>query len=77
MITIRLGQQTLEGGSRAAAVTLWWMEEVAPTGYVFKKKIRDYLGIFPNMEGGVFPIPKTQNQKKVSLNHPKMTQKTN
>ena len=35
MITIRLGQQTLEGGSRAAAVTLWWMEEVAPTGDSF------------------------------------------
>ena len=40
-----------------------------------KNKIRDYLGIFPNMGGGVFPIPKTQNQKKVTLNHPKITQK--
>ena len=27
------------------------------------------------MGGGVFPIPKTQNQKKVPLNHPKITQK--
>ena len=41
------------------------------------KKIRDYLGIFPNMGGGGLPIPKTQNQKKVNLNHPKITQKTN
>ena len=42
-----------------------------------QKKVQDYLGIFPNMGGGVFPIPKTQNQKKVPLNHPKITQKTN
>ena len=39
------------------------------------KKIRDYLEIFPNMGGGVFPIPKTQNKKK-PLNHSKITQKT-
>ena len=32
-----------------------------------QKKIRDYLGIFHNMGGGVFPIPKTQNQKKSAL----------
>ena len=30
-----------------------------------QKKIRDYLGIFPNMGGGGFPIPKTQNLKKM------------
>ena len=36
-----------------------------------QKKIWDYFGIFPNMGGGVFPIPETQNQKKVPLNHPK------
>ena len=35
-----------------------------------KKKIRDYLGIFPNMGGGVFPIPKTQNQKKSAFKSP-------
>ena len=39
MVTIRLGGG-LEGGgflqgSRAAAVCLWWMEEVAPTGDSF------------------------------------------
>ena len=34
MITIltRLGQQTWEGGNRAAAVALWWMEKVGPAG---------------------------------------------
>ena len=36
-----------------------------------KKKIRDYLGIFPNMGRG---LPKTKNKnKKVPLNHPKKT----
>ena len=35
-----------------------------------KKKLRDYLGIFPNMGGGVFPIPKTQNQKKSAFKSP-------
>ena len=28
--------------------------------YAFKKKIRDYLGIFPNMGGG---LPNSQNSK--------------
>ena len=32
--------------------------EKYPLGTASKKKIRDYLGTFPNM-GGVFPIPKT------------------
>ena len=36
----------------------------------FKKEIRDYLGIFPNMGGGVFSIPKTQNQKQSALKSP-------
>ena len=27
--------------------------------------------------GAVVPIPKTQNQKEVPFNHPKITQKTN
>ena len=40
------------------------------------KKKRDYLGIFPNMGGGVFPIPKLKT-KKIPLNHPLITQKTN
>ena len=31
---------------------------------------RDYLWIFPNMGGGVFPIPKTQNQKKSAFKSP-------
>ena len=35
-----------------------------------KKKLRDYLGIFPNMGGGVFPNPKTQNQKKSAFKSP-------
>ena len=35
-----------------------------------KKKLQDYLGIFPNMGGGVFPIPKTQNQKKSAFKSP-------
>ena len=39
-------------------------------GEALKKKLRDYLGIFPNMKGGVFPIPKTQNQKKSALKSP-------
>ena len=39
-------------------------------------------GLFGNFSqhggpGGVFSIPKTKNQKKVPLNHPKITQKTN
>ena len=55
---------------------LYWHHHQYPKVRV-QKKIRDYLGIFPNMGGGVFPIPKTQNQKKVPLNHPKITQKTN
>ena len=40
----------------------------------FQKNIRDYLGIFPNMGGG---LPNSQNSKpkKVPLNHPKFTQK--
>ena len=36
-----------------------------------QKKIRDYLGIFPNMGGGGgFQIPKTPNQKKSAFESP-------
>ena len=43
-----------------------------------QKKIRDYLGIFPNMGGGgSSQFPKLKTKKKVPLNHPKITQKTN
>ena len=41
----------------------------------FKKKYGIIWEFFPTW-GGVFSIPKTQNQKKVPLNHPKITQKT-
>ena len=57
-----------------------WAEREPSENLQFKndKTLRYYLGIFPNMGGGgAFPIPKPQNQKKVPLNHPKITQKTN
>ena len=38
---------------------------------VLKKKFRDYLGSFTKMGGG--GLPNSQNQKKVPLNHPKIT----
>ena len=38
-----------------------------------QKKITGLFGNFSQHGGGVFPIPKTQNQKKVPLNHPKIT----
>ena len=38
-----------------------------------QKKNTGLFGNFSQHGGGVFPIPKTQNQKKVPLNHPKIT----
>ena len=49
-------------------------ENQASNKVSLQKKIRDYLGIFPNMGGGVFPIPKTLT-KKGPLNHPKISHK--
>ena len=44
-----------------------WLREA------LKKKYGIIWEFFPTWGGGVFPIPKSQNQKKVPFNHPKIT----
>ena len=71
--------QEKSGGHESLAMALSTMAGIVNQGDQgsVKKKYTGLFGNFSQHGGGVFPIPKTQNQKKVPLNHLKITQKTN